>query len=156
VYGAALAPNRGTDRTDASASRTLLPPEFPARPGDLAAAFGLVRPRTFPGQEPTHCFMQQMRIHLSGEDRVGQLHLPYRFPLQISDVDDGHETSQLLGTLLLALRLADQQIRARGAGNCSPHQQKILFAIHLHHAQILDGFAFVAHVPGEVLPGPHP
>src|SRR5260370_7724158 len=58
--------------------------------------------------------------------------------------------------LLPMLGLADQEIAAGWTGNGSAHQQQILFAIDFHDPQILDGFALVPHVPGEMLPGPHP
>src|SRR5437868_13331906 len=102
VYGAALAPNRGPDRTDASASRTLLAPELSPRAGNFAAALGIVRARTFAGQKPAHRFVQQMRIHWSGAAGIGQFHLPKRSLMHIPLLGDAHEMSQLLGTLILS------------------------------------------------------
>src|SRR5579863_9269794 len=59
-------------------------------------------------------------------------------------------------SLLRALGLADQKIAAGRSGNGSAHQQKILFGIYLHYAQILDGLALVPHVPWKMLSRPHP
>src|SRR6478735_9068945 len=95
MYGAALAPDGRADRAHAGAPGTLLPPEFAARSGNLAAALGLVRSGAFTGQIPAHRFVQQVDIHLGGKNRVSQFHLADGLSLQISYVDDGHKIPAL-------------------------------------------------------------
>src|SRR6202022_2946045 len=63
VYGAAMPPERRTNRANARAASSLLPPELAAGAADLALIFGLMRTRAQPAQIPARSFVQQVRIH---------------------------------------------------------------------------------------------
>src|SRR4029077_13366018 len=88
--GSAMAPKRRADRAHARAASALLPPELAARAADFALVLGLVRARAQTAQIPARSFVQQMRIHLRGKYRVGELHLPDLLTIQIDYIHDRH------------------------------------------------------------------
>src|SRR5271157_429158 len=95
VHGAAMAPQRRTDRAHAGAPRTLLPPEFAAGAADFALILGLGGAAAEPVEVPPRSFVQQVPIDLRTKDRVRQFDLADFVAFQIDYVHDWHSVFSL-------------------------------------------------------------
>src|SRR6185369_11121211 len=92
VNGAAVSPERGTNRTHASPAGSLLLPEFFARTRDQLLVLGRVRSGTIRGAEVFYRLPKQVFVHRA-EDFIGEIQGPDLGSAQIVYVNGCHMLS---------------------------------------------------------------
>src|SRR5690606_18872139 len=91
VNRAALAPNRRTDRADASAAGAFLLPQLLARTADFTATLGLVRAGAAASHVVAHRLIEKRFGDFGGEHRVSHFNRTDLLVVEIEDVQLRHD-----------------------------------------------------------------
>src|SRR3989441_7081807 len=148
-----MAPHWGPDGACPGPAGMLLLVGLPASPADYAARLGGGRSLATVRLLHDDHFMEDRCLDLHSEDlgpEFGCSHLP---PVQVDDVDRGHESQSPLGGLL---RLLNGNQAATGAWDGSAHEEEVLFRPHVDNLERLGGHPHAPHVPWQPLVLPDP